>query len=126
MTTNSPFDHRPDPSIGDPLREVLTMDGEADFVRAVLARAEAHFLGEVPNGQWWSVLGGWVRPGLVAAAGLAAAAILWTGIGTGSIPIPASLANPIAESAEELTIPRWLADPTAPDVEVVLASASGF
>ena len=126
MTTNSPFDHRPDPNIGDPLREVLTMDGEKKFVHAVLARAEAHFLGEVPNGQWWSVLGDWVRPGLAVAAGLAAAAILWTGLTPGSILPPASLANPIAESAEELTIPPWLADQTAPEVEVVLASASGF
>ena len=126
MTTNSPFDHQPDPTIGDPLREILTMNGEADFVQAVLARAEAHFPGEIPSGQWWSVLGDWVRPGLAVAAGLAAVAILWAGLTTGSIPTPASLANPIAESAEELTIPQWLADQTAPDVEVVLASAFGF
>ena len=125
MTTNSPFDHEPDPNIGDPLREALTMDGEAGFVRAVLARAEIEFLGQA-NGEWWSVLGDWVRPGVAAAAGLAAAALLWMGVTGGSVLAPASLANPIAESAEELTIPRWLADQTAPDVEIVLASASEF
>ena len=121
----SPFDHKADHEIGDPLREALTMRNEAAFVRRVKASAEVLF-GDLPQGQWWSVLGGWARPGLVAAAGLAAAALLWTGTRAGTVPTPESLANPIVESAEELSIPLWLAAQTAPDVDVVFASASGF
>jgi hypothetical protein len=121
----SPFDHKADHEIGDPLREALTMGDEAAFVRRVKASAEVLF-GELPQGQWWSVLGGWARPGLVAAAGLAAAALLWTGMQAGTVLTPASLANPIVESAEEMSVPVWLADQTAPDVDVVLALAAGF
>ncbi len=121
----SPFDHKADHEIGDPLREALTMGGEAAFVRRVEASAEVLF-GNLPQGQWWSVLGGWARPGLVTAAGLAAAALIWTGMRTGPVPTPVSLANPIVESAEELSVPVWLADQTAPDVYVELAMAIGF
>ncbi len=121
--TTSPFDHNPDPEVGEALRESLAMRGEGAFVRRVRAAAEPVF-GE-PNGQWWSVLGSWARPGLVAAAGLAAAALLWTGLRQGT-PLPGSLANPIVELADEMPVPLWLADQTAPDVDVVLASASGF
>ena len=121
----SPFDHKVDHEIGDPLREALTMGDEAAFVRRVKASVEVLF-GDLPQGQWWSVLGGWARPGFAAAAGLAAAALLWTGMQSGTVPTPASLANPIVESADELSVPGWLAAQTAPDVDVVLALASGF
>jgi hypothetical protein len=125
MTTNSPFDHEPDREIGQLLREALTMGDEHEFVQRVETHAGRLF-GQVPNGQWWSILGNWARPGVVAAAGLAAAALLWTGLHSGPVPTPASLANPIVESAAELPVPVWLADQTAPDVEFVFASASGF
>ena len=46
----SPFDHKVDHEIGDPLREALTMGNEAAFVRRVNASAETLF-GALPQGQ---------------------------------------------------------------------------
>jgi hypothetical protein len=74
MKQPSAFDHRPDPELGDRLREALTPGGEPEFVRRVLARLPARM-----QETGWDILGAWARPGLVAAAVLLFLAGGWLG-----------------------------------------------
>ena len=58
----TPFDHRPDPQVGDALRAALTAEDDAAFVARVMTAA-ARPLARSPV----DVLAGWARPGIVAA-----------------------------------------------------------
>ena len=67
------FDHRPDPILGDALREALSLPGDTEFSRRVVERMPHVLAGE----SWWEVLGEWARPGLAAAVALLVAVTVW-------------------------------------------------
>jgi hypothetical protein len=110
MTVHSPFDHAPDPALGEALRDVLAVDDDPAFVRAVLERTQ------VPE-PWWEVLGDWARPG-VAAALLAVAAGAFL-LGRFVAPTPAVLGSGEAVDAG-FEVTALLADAVVPDVESIL------
>ncbi len=121
---SSPFDHRPDRQIGRVLREALSARDDSAFAKRVMAAAEPIF-GQVPAGQWWTVLTEWARPGLAAALGLVAAAVLWfTGIAQPSNGTM-DISDPLVAASEQLAVPALLADTPAPNVDAVLAAAWG-
>lgn len=125
MSDSSPFDHRPDEELGRQLREALTGTDDAAFVRRVMLSAEQVY-GEALPGQWWGVLTGWARPGLVAAMLLVAAVAFWAGLTVGrgeSAAALATLADPLNSDNAQLAVPALLAERQAPKVDVVLAAA---
>ena len=67
------FDHRPDPNVGEALRELLTAPDNAEFVRRVMGRVPQTLGGE----SWLEVLGSWARPGVAAAVAVITAATVW-------------------------------------------------
>jgi hypothetical protein len=67
------FDHRPDPLLGETLREILATSDDAAFARRVMAQVPQTIVYE----SWWEVLGGWARPGLAAAVAVLAVATMW-------------------------------------------------
>ena len=73
--SNTPFDHRPDPVLGDALRAALAPRGRAEFVARVLAAAER------PADPMVDVLARWSRLGIAAALLAALAASLVVGRG---------------------------------------------
>lgn len=109
MTVHSPFDHAPDPGVGDALREVLGVDDDPAFVRAVLERTR------VPE-PWWEVLGDWARPGVAAALLLVAAGAFMLGRLVG--PGPAEVAG-IEQLEAGFEVSRLLGDAAEPDVEAL-------
>ncbi|MEO8138755.1 MAG: hypothetical protein ABI742_03860 [Gemmatimonadota bacterium] len=70
MTTNDPFDSRPDPVLGARLRECLDAGDHAAFVARVRARLPR-------TGSQWETLATWARPGIAAALILAASLGYW-------------------------------------------------
>lgn len=103
-----PFDHRPNPLIGDALRQVLEPGDAAEFVARVLARAE-----QVRAPSWDAVLARWARAGVAAAVLVAAAAGYLVGRAAGT-----PTGRPSLDDA--------LLAPAQPgDVEIVLASVIG-
>ena len=70
MNENTPFDHRPDPVLGDALRAALNIEGRAEFVARVLAAAQR------PADPLVDVLARWARLGIAAALLAATAATL--------------------------------------------------
>jgi hypothetical protein len=103
----TPFDHRPDPILGDALRVALAPRGQAEFVARVLAAAAR------PADPLVDVLARWARLGIAAALMAALAATLF--------------ANRADRVATELAVGG--ADPEAvvagvqaPEVGVVFAS----
>ncbi len=122
--TTSPFDHRPDDEIGKTLRKALTAHDDDAFVQRVRIAAD-HVYGQQPAGLWLEELIHWARPGLAAAAGVAAAAVLWLGtLGGPTTLAPVTVGDPLTD-IEELSVPVLLAGPSAPGVDVVLAVALG-
>jgi hypothetical protein len=71
--TQTPFDHRPDPVLGEALRAALDPGDAAPFVARVLAAADRR------AAHTFEVLAGWARRGLAAAMILAALAGLLVG-----------------------------------------------
>ena len=67
------FDHRPDPILGDALRDALTLPEDPGFVQRVLDRMPQVLGGET----WWEILGEWARPGLAGAVALLLAVSVW-------------------------------------------------
>ncbi|MEO8032431.1 MAG: hypothetical protein ABJC74_13930 [Gemmatimonadota bacterium] len=68
MTTPNPFDHAPDPVLGQLLRAHLTAPEDTGFTTRVLARLGAR------EDSGLDVLGRWARTGIAAALVLAMAA----------------------------------------------------
>ncbi len=73
---NTPFNHRPDPVLGEALREALAPRGRAEFVARVLAAADR------PAVRLVDVLARWSRLGIAAALLAALAATLVVGRGS--------------------------------------------
>lgn len=67
---STPFDHRPDPILGDALRAALTPSGQSEFVARVMAAAER------PADPLVDVLARWSRLGIAAALTAALAATI--------------------------------------------------
>lgn len=67
---DTPFDHRPDPMLGDALRAALAPRGQAEFVARVMAAAQR------PADPLMDVLARWARLGIAAALVAALAATL--------------------------------------------------
>jgi hypothetical protein len=110
MKESLPFDHRPDPVIGDALRRALGPGDNAAFVARVAALAERIPAGM--GGSWDAVLARWARLGVAAAMTIALAAGYLLGRSAGA-PVAGR-----ASVADALLAP---ATPAA-EVEVVLAS----
>ncbi|HMH82178.1 MAG TPA: hypothetical protein VK531_04860 [Gemmatimonadales bacterium] len=109
MKDLQPFDHRPDPVLGDALRRALDpgVDGAA-FVARVLARAAQERVAS-----WDAVLARWARPGVAAAVLVAVAAGFLLG---------RAAARPPAGARPTVT-DVLIAPPAHPgEVDVVLAS----
>lgn len=111
MKDPMPFDHRPDPTLGEALRRALDPgdgpEGTAAFVARVLARAT-----DVPMPSWDLVLARWARGGVAAAILIAVAAGYLVG-----------RAGAVAPAARPTMTDVLLAPPAHPrEVEIVLAS----
>jgi len=128
MPDTSPFDHRPDAELGSALRRALDSGDDAAFVREVLVAFDGLHAGAAP-GQWWAVLTGWARPGLVAAMLLTAAAAFTLGvqIGRSSVqPMATTLVtDPLNPDSGQVAVPAIMAGSEAPNVDYVLAVALG-
>jgi hypothetical protein len=113
MKDVQPFDHRPDPLLGDALRRALDpgdgAEGRTAFVARVLARAS-----EVRATSWDAVLARWARTGVAAAVLVAVAAGYVVGRATA------------APATRPTVTDVLMAPPALPgEVEVVLASVIG-
>lgn len=110
MSDPMPFDHRPDPVLGEALRRALNPDdgdaGTSAFVARVLARAA-----DIRTPSWDLVLAHWSRVGVAAAILVAVAAgylVGRTGIAAPAVPTMTDV---------------LLSPPAHPrEVEIVLAS----
>ncbi len=89
--SESPFESRPDETLGRLLREHLTGPDSAAFI-VRLRRALRDALVESP----WESLSRWSRPGLVAA-GVAAAVLGWVALGGRRTVEPAAPASVSAQ-----------------------------
>jgi hypothetical protein len=124
MTHGSAFGHRPDEELGAVLREAFTVEGDAQFVRRVLAAMDLAG-GAEATAPWWTVLTAWARPGLVAAL-LAAAMVGFTLGVIVSRPAAmngAALGDPLRTENEQLPWPVLLTRSTAPSADEMLAVA---
>jgi hypothetical protein len=111
MKDLQPFDHRPDPLLGDALRRALDPrdgeDGNSAFVARVLARAA-----DVRAPSWDHVLARWARAGVAAAILVAVAAGYFVGRAGIGAPTPRPTMTDVL-----------LSPPAHPrEVEIVLAS----
>ena len=105
-----PFDHRPDPVLGDALREALDPGDSSAVVARVLSRAD-----EVRATTWDAVLARWARAGVAAAILMALSAGYLTGRAGAGAPVtrPSVAETLIARPAQ------------AAEVEFILASVVG-
>jgi hypothetical protein len=113
MNEGSPFDHRPDPALGEALRDALSAPDHAGFVRRVMARLPAH----VRRESGWDILGGWARRGVAVAATLLLVAGAWFAqMNPESPPPEAVLAFEVVDAGALLATH----EPPALDVDLVL------
>ncbi len=110
--TMGPFDHRPDPGLGQALRAALDPGDQAAFVARVLAVAAR-------PARTLEVLAAWARRGLVAA--MAAAAVAGFLVGRGSAPTssPEDALAPASAGAASVAL---VTATRPPDASVVFAS----
>jgi len=102
-----PFDHRPDPVLGNALRRALDPGDATAFVARVLARAE-----QLRVASWDTVLARWARGGVAAALLIIALAAGYLVGHASAMPAP----QPSVADA-------LIAPPAHPgEVEIVLAS----
>jgi len=113
MTEHSPFDHQPDPALGEALRDVLAVGDDPVFVRRVLDRIRA------PE-PWWEILGDWARPSVAAALIVTAVGAFLLGRMVG--PQPVDLAGEPGGNGLEVT--ALLTEGGPPDVETILGDGS--
>lgn len=112
MTDHSPFDHVPDPVMGEALREVLGVEDDREFVHRVL-----HRVGD-PEA-WWEVLGLWARPAVAAAL----LAVALGGLIMGRLVGPADGGYAAADGTQivaGLDVSALFGDSALPDIEALL------
>ncbi len=107
------FDHRPDPVLGETLREALTAPDDAAFVRRVMAQVPQTIVYE----SWWEVLGEWARPGIAAAVVAIAAATVWL---SGQPALEQASLDETAAVAETLSAGTLVASGALPEFQVEL------
>lgn len=111
----SPFDTRPDETIGRLLRDHL---GGADTA-AFAARVRAAIAADADTA--WDVLARWARPGLVAAAAVALTVGLWLSAGAGTDAEPITLADAVQAAG----VPEALLAGPSSSADAVLAAIVG-
>jgi hypothetical protein len=117
MTPYDSFDHRPDPTIGQLLRDHLTGGDDAGFVARVRLAARSTEWRDRPASGEWDLLARWFRPGIAAAAAVFVGALLGVGAGdTGSSTLSLAEALGPVEAPAEL-----LAADAQPDPQVLLS-----
>jgi hypothetical protein len=112
----SPFDARPDETVGRLLREHLGGGDSSAFA----ARVRAAIAVEADTA--WDVLARWTRPGLVAAAAVALTVGLWLGIGSGSEMDEITLADAVQSAGVPEAL---LTAPSSSSADAVLAAIVG-
>jgi hypothetical protein len=117
MSSHSPFDHLPDPEIGEALREILTPGDNPAFAGRVMAR-----IGSAPT--WWEVLDAWSRPGLAAALVLMALGGFLLGRSLGSSESGMALDEPVRAVAEGVGVAALFSAAVPPDVDMVVLAVS--
>lgn len=117
MTAYDSFDHRPDPTIGQLLRDHLSGEDNAAFVARVrLAARSTKWRDGAARGEW-DLLAGWFRPGIAAAAAVLVGALLGVGAGDSS-----SSTLSLAEALGPVEAPaELLAADTQPDPQMLLS-----
>ena len=115
---SSPFDHRPWRELGRALRDVLDPSDNRTFVARVMEEIRAVDVRRLGN-DWWAVLGAWARPGLMAAAALAALAVGLTISADTTAAVEEITAEDALRATAETSVLTLAADP--PDVEFILA-----
>jgi hypothetical protein len=115
MMDHSPFDHTPDPILGEALRETLAVGDDSGFVWHVLARLRA-------AEPWWVILGDWARPGVAAALLLTAAGAFLLGQMIGPERSGLAAGEPAPGVGLEVTV--LLTEGGPPDVETILGDGS--
>lgn len=118
MSKHNPFDQRPDPVLGQALREALSAPDDAAFAQRVMARAVA------PAATWWDVLGTWARPGLAAALVAAAVVGFWIGHDQGTHRT-ATAEDPLSSAAQAAGAVPVLFDAAGPPTMDVVLAVSG-
>lgn len=116
MTGHSPFDHAPDPAIGEALREVLSVGEDPAFVQRVLERTR---MAE----PWWEILGDWARPSVAAAMVVVAAVGFLLGRVVAPPPTDLALSEPVS-AGMVLEVSVLMSDGGPPDVETILGEGS--
>lgn len=117
MTGNSPFDHVPDPAMGEALREVLAVGEDPEFVRRVLERTR------LPE-PWWEILGDWARPSVAAAMVIMAVGGFLLGRVVAPRPIDTALSEPVPPGIALLEASVLMSEAGPPDVETILGEGS--
>ena len=107
----TPFDHRPDPQLGEALRAALDPGDHAAFVAAVLAADRP--------ARTMDVLATWARRGLAAAMVAAALAGFLVGRGGEPATLPEDALAPTSAGAASIAL---VTAAKPPDASVVFAS----
>ncbi|HXV86615.1 MAG TPA: hypothetical protein VD793_07940 [Gemmatimonadales bacterium] len=121
MITPSPFDHRPDPEIGDALRELLSSPGDAALVARILGASQPLYGGALAG--WWVVLDRWARPGVAAAGTLVAAATLWMFLASSPVDADVTIEDAVRLAGEAVAAPVLVAATTEPELERLMWDA---
>ncbi|PYO35849.1 MAG: hypothetical protein DMD74_06240 [Gemmatimonadetes bacterium] len=119
MTTGpmTPFDHRPDPRLGEALRAALEPGDQAAFVARVVAAAAR-------PARTLDVLATWARRGLAAAMAAAAIAGFLVGRGGQAATIPEDTLAPTSAGAASIAFVTAARPPDASVVFTTLVNGS--
>ena len=117
MTGHSPFDHVPDPVMGEALREILAVGEDPEFVRRVLERAR------LPE-PWWEILGDWARPSVAAAMVIMAIGGFLLRRVVAPRPTDMALSEPVPAGIALLEASVLMSEAGPPDVETILGDGS--
>ncbi len=119
MTTGpmTPFDHRPDPRLGEALRAALDPGDSSAFVARVVAGAER-------PARTLDVLATWARRGLAAAMAAAAIAGFLVGRGGEAPTLPEDTLAPASAGAASVALVTAARPPDASVVFTTLVNGS--
>lgn len=115
MTKPSPFNHQPDPELGQVLREALAPTDPVAFTNRVLAGFDEAQRRGLP---FFDILAGWARIGVVAAVAVAIAS-MWLHRPAHLMESRATIDDVLAEEP----VPAALAASPVPDPNTVLVIA---